>query len=96
MKRSVFARWKTWIRSACGSAESLQTYGGQMENRVKGRKICKACGAEILFIEHCRKGGLIPCDAEKTTIVKPSGEMVQGFIPHWATCSNPDQFRRKR
>jgi hypothetical protein len=55
-----------------------------------------SCGAEIHFIKHFRGGGFIPCETEKSTIVKPDGKMVQGFAPHWAKCPHAKNYRREK
>lgn len=70
---------------------------------------CKACGKEIKFIE-TENGKKMPVDAEEVTIISKdgqvyngeklaiihvgNGEIKAGHIPHWSTCSSPDQFRK--
>lgn len=41
---------------------------------------CRACGEEIIFISTSR-GKLMPLGLDLT--------------PHWTTCTNPQQFRKK-
>lgn len=70
---------------------------------------CRKCGKPIVFVL-TPKGHKMPCDPEpqlfendepKTVLVLDDGVSQHGvkkgdlgFIPHWATCSEPDSFRR--
>ena len=53
---------------------------------------CKGCNTEIIWIE-TEKGKMMPCNAEKTTIVTKEGKTVIGYVPHWATCPKYKNFK---
>ncbi len=67
---------------------------------------CAACGAAITFVKTIN-GQNMPVDAKK---IKVFFEMstpgvgipfdhygqIEAYMPHWATCSDPDRFRRKK
>ncbi len=55
---------------------------------------CKGCGAEIVWLK-TKSGKNMPCNAEKTTIITESGEVITGYVPHWGTCSQSHTFRGK-
>ncbi len=55
---------------------------------------CKGCGAEIVWIKTAN-GKNMPCNAEKATIVTEAGEVVAGYIPHWATCPQYKTFKKE-
>jgi len=62
---------------------------------------CRACGADITFLLTLRDRPT-PVDAEpvKRYIVQHRdgrvvGILVDTFTPHWATCTDPDRFRKK-
>lgn len=60
------------------------------------KKKCPACGEMIGFIT-TTKGAQMPINADKkVTVITLFGETVTGFIPHWATCSEADRFRKKK
>ena len=60
----------------------------------------KECGADIKFISV--NGRKMPVDSEQTMIVVPDknfpevGSMVKGHMPHWVTCPDADEFRRRK
>lgn len=54
---------------------------------------CRKCNTDIKFIK-TEKGKNMPVDSRLVTIVTEDGKVVKGYIPHWATCSDPDYFRR--
>ena len=58
-------------------------------------KICKKCKAKIRWIR-TKKLEWMPVDFKLITIITLEGEVVKGFIPHWATCNEPNYFRKKR
>lgn len=55
---------------------------------------CKGCGEDIIFITS-KNGKQIPCDPKPLSLVSLAGEVIQGHMPHWATCPEADRFRRK-
>lgn len=54
---------------------------------------CKGCGADIIFIKTI-KGGKMPCDPKKITIITGMGIVYKGYQPHWDICPNADDFRK--
>jgi len=56
-------------------------------------KTCKKCKAKIRWIR-TKKSQWMPVDFRLITIITLEGEVVKGFIPHWATCPNVEEFRK--
>ena len=67
-------------------------------NRPKPRQTeCRSCHAPIIFVE-TKTGKKMPLDAKPFSAVQVKegvGEVIQVYMPHWATCSKADQHRRK-
>lgn len=60
-------------------------------------KTCKECGKEIKWTL-TKSGAWMPLDAipKKMVLVQRGiGEILTVYMPHWATCSNPNKFRTK-
>lgn len=55
---------------------------------------CKGCGAAIAWITTL-KGKAMPCDPGAVNVVTEDGQLVRGYIPHWATCPKAGQFKRR-
>ena len=59
---------------------------------------CKSCGAPILW-GRTAAGKAMPLDAtpQKRAIVGRSGALhvVDTFMPHWASCPNASEHRRR-
>ena len=55
--------------------------------------VCKGCGVYIEWIR-TKKGKNMPVEPDPINIITEEGETIEGFIPHWATCSSPNQFRK--
>ena len=62
---------------------------------------CKSCGADIFFVRMRKTGGSMPLDAKPQKLVQLvpektlEGEMVEVFMPHFATCPTAAQHRRR-
>lgn len=56
---------------------------------------CKECNAEIKFIRTI-KGKQMPVDAKPIKGITETGVMISVYTPHWATCSNPNKFRKEK
>lgn len=59
--------------------------------------LCKSCKAPLNWCE-TRKGKKMPLDAKpfKAVQVKEGiGEVVDVYMPHWATCPGADKHRKK-
>lgn len=55
---------------------------------------CKACQAPLVFLK-TEKKTTMPCDA--ASVGDDDTRYVHGkHVPHWATCPEAHQFRRKR
>ena len=54
---------------------------------------CKACGAELKWIK-TKTSKAMPCDPKRVTVVTEQGEVLNGYVPHWATCPEADRFRK--
>lgn len=55
---------------------------------------CKGCGEEIVWIK-TKNNKIMPCNAEKTTVVTEQGQTIIGHTPHWATCPKSKEFKEK-
>ncbi|MDD5065201.1 MAG: hypothetical protein PHQ35_10655 [Phycisphaerae bacterium] len=56
---------------------------------------CKGCGRLILWIR-TKNGKDMPVDyPDEITIITKDGRTEKGFIPHWATCPQAKQFKKK-
>lgn len=56
---------------------------------------CTSCGATIDFIRAKASGRPIPVDAKPLKVVTRDGEVIDGWVSHWATCPTADQHRRR-
>lgn len=56
--------------------------------------VCRKCGAYIEWVK-TEKGKDMPIDPAEVTIITEEGKTIRGFIPHWVTCPNADDFRKK-
>ena len=56
-------------------------------------KTCEKCKAKIRWIR-TKKLQWMPIDFKLITIITLEGEVVKGFIPHWATCPNVEEFKK--
>jgi hypothetical protein len=59
---------------------------------------CKGCGKEIKWITMAT-GAKMPVDEmpQKMIQIKENiGESITVFMPHWATCSKADNFRKEK
>ena len=59
---------------------------------------CKGCGQEIQWIMMA-SGAKMPVDAKPTKLIQVKhgiGELIDVYTPHWATCPNADQFKKKK
>jgi hypothetical protein len=55
---------------------------------------CKRCGKTISFLT-TRAGKHMPVDSFTTiTILTEDGDVMRGWIPHWATCPDAAAFRQ--
>jgi hypothetical protein len=57
---------------------------------------CKACGAKLLWVDTAA-GKKIPLNASpfKAFYVKDNiGQMIDVYIPHWATCPKAQTFKK--
>lgn len=65
------------------------------EDRPKGEAVtCRGCGLYIEWVK-TKAGKWMPIDPEGVTVVTREGEVVKGFIPHWATCKDANKFRKE-
>ena len=58
------------------------------------QQTCRSCGKGIHWIK-TEKGKPMPCDPQVVTVVTDSGKVIKGRIPHWATCPQADQHRKR-
>lgn len=58
-------------------------------------KECKKCKAKIRWLK-TKKGKWMPVDTDLITIITMEGETIKGYIPHWASCPNAEEFRKTK
>ncbi len=56
---------------------------------------CRGCNATIKWVT-TEGGRPTPLDPKPKSFVLNDGKYQIGFTPHWATCPNADEFRKKR
>lgn len=37
---------------------------------------------------------MMPVDPNPVRVVIKNGEVITGYYPHWATCTDPDSFKK--
>jgi hypothetical protein len=66
---------------------------------ARRRVPCRGCGAPMIFIPKPKGDGLMPVDAQETTIAVVGEDgttrLVKGHVPHHITCPQADQFRNR-
>ena len=55
---------------------------------------CTTCGAAIEFIPSATSGKPIPVNVLPLKVVTREGQVIDGFVSHFATCSDPTKHRR--
>lgn len=58
---------------------------------------CKGCGKKILWVEMA-SGKKMPLDLPSRSMVQVKegiGEVIQVYMPHWATCEKASQFKKE-
>lgn len=56
---------------------------------------CRSCGESIIFLK-TSSGKSIPVNAETVTEGDELFEPKSGHLSHFATCDDPERFRRER
>ena len=80
---------------AAANKKSKQSKGNQKkgdQNRCASPK----CQATIQWIETLAGKDMCVDPGVKTIIDKDTGGVATGFTPHWATCKDPNYFRKKK
>lgn len=74
-----------------GAPVKVNTGGKPVAAVFQGRSQCRGedCGAPVLWMR-TPEGAWLICD------VPDDEDAAEAFEPHWATCPNRDQFRRRR
>ena len=57
---------------------------------------CTSCGAAIEFITSAKTGKPIPVNVLPLKVVTRAGEVIDGFVSHFATCDDPVAHRKAR
>lgn len=76
--------------------ECFQNEPQTKENQMKST--CQACGAPIKWIV-TKTGKKMPVDLKARrfyVITNGVPVMMSGHEPHWATCSDPNRFKKKK
>ncbi len=55
--------------------------------------LCKKCLKPIHFIK-MKSGKSMPVDPAPIRTVIEEGRVITGYYPHWATCTDPETFRK--
>lgn len=59
---------------------------------------CKNCGAPLKWVEMA-SGKKMPLDAEPKKMIQVKediGQVIDVYMPHWASCSGADEFRKNK
>lgn len=56
---------------------------------------CRSCGEEIVFLK-TSTGKSIPVNADTVTEGDTQFEARAGHVSHFATCTEPDKWRKER
>ncbi len=57
---------------------------------------CRTCGAEIKWCE-MKSGKKMPLDDQPKQMVQIRegiGEIIYVYMPHWATCGDPNRWKK--
>jgi len=55
---------------------------------------CFGCGEPIGFVKSI-KGKMVPVNPELITLITENGYFNKGYVPHYMTCSNNEDFKNK-
>jgi hypothetical protein len=55
---------------------------------------CRSCGKEIVWVR-TENNKMMPCDIDAEIITEKDGERLVVLKPHWASCKDADQWRKK-
>ena len=55
---------------------------------------CRSCDAEIIWIK-MKSGANMPCHPKTQRMVTPGGEVVEVYEPHWVTCPDAKEWRKR-
>ena len=69
---------------------------GNQKNGDQNRCVSPKCHATISWIKTIAGENMCVDPGVKTIIDKQTGEVATGFTPHWATCKDPNYFRKKK
>ena len=62
----------------------------------KGTCASPKCGMPIKWIKTLAEKDMCVDPGGGVVIDPATGEVVRGFVPHWATCKDADYFRKKK
>jgi hypothetical protein len=65
------------------------------EQVLRKGSTCRGCGVYIEWIL-TPAGKNMPVDPAEITLVTAEGKIVKGFMPHWATCPQAQDFKRDK
>ena len=57
---------------------------------------CKKCFQYIEFIKMEKSGKMMPVNPKPLRVITERGEVINGYLPHWAECEFADDFRQKK
>lgn len=52
------------------------------------------CSKPVRWVVTEKNKKMTPVDPEPQTVISAQGEYRLGYVPHWATCADPDRFRK--
>ena len=81
---------------AAENKKTKQAEGNQKKENPQNRCASPKCQATISWIETIAGENMCVDPGVKTIIDKNTGEVATGFTPHWATCKDPNYFRKKK
>ena len=81
---------------AAENKEMKQPKGNQKKENPQNRCASPKCQSTISWVKTIAGENMCVDPGIKTIIDNNTGEVAKGFTPHWATCKDPDFFRKKK
>ena len=81
---------------AAENKKTKQAEGNQKKGTPQNRCASPKCQATISWVKTIAGENMCVDPGVKTIIDNDTGEVATGFTPHWATCKDPNYFRKKK
>ena len=81
---------------ACRLMMQIQSAHPKPKNFGESTCTSPKCGMTIAWIKTLAGERMCVNPGIQTIVDKDTGEVMKGFTPYWATCKDPDFFRKKK